>query len=172
MILHKQAMLRRATLAVTLIGLVPLTAFVKAPVDFSGTYVSVPSNPKKPGPGVTITIVQTDDAMEKTYVADGKTTVSHFPLDGSAGVYTAPGGQVGKGMARWKANDLLIETFVSVTRPDGPTIHFHEKEKWQLSPDRKTLKIRVETESPDMPADIVSAAIPAFTATYTRVEQP
>jgi hypothetical protein len=65
-----------------------------------------------------------------------------------------------------------VETFVSATLPDGKSIRFHEKEKWQLSSDRKTLTIRVETESPDMSAEIMSYAIPVFTEIYTRVEQP
>jgi hypothetical protein len=75
---------------------------------------------------------------------------------------------VGTGSAKWKGNDLLIETFVTSPPINGKAIRFHETRRWQLSKGGAVLKIHVDTDSPDMPANITSAAIQPFTEIYKR----
>jgi hypothetical protein len=142
-------------------------AFAGAPKDLSGSYVSEAAR-KGTQSTVVLTISQTESQIEIRRDEGGKSSVSTFPLDGSEGVYTTPTGIMSKGSAHWKGADLIIETLVEAPPRNGRTMRFHTIEDWQLSSDGKTLKVSVDTDSPDMHREITAAAIQPYTLVYRR----
>jgi len=150
---------------------IPLLALTAAPVDFTGDYMSKPSKSKTDVP-VSIHIVQTDTALEIVETACGKSSAGKYPLDGTDGVYTTETGFIGKGHARWKGTDLLIETLVASRLPTGLSMRFRTKERWQLVSGGKILKVHTEQDSPDISSDISGAVFQASTTLYDRVGRP
>jgi hypothetical protein len=123
----------------------------------------------------TLEVVQTQDSIDVTREEQGRKTASRCPLNGSDGDYTSPGGVSGKCKAELKGKYLILGSVI-VTRPQpsAPPVRMHTKERWQLSPDSKTLTIRSDVDFPDFPAG-VSAAIAADTSRtqkYIRTQNP
>jgi hypothetical protein len=159
---------------VTVVGVVIAWATIGLAADkvnYSGKY-SADRPTAKPGveTNSTLEVVQNEDGIEVTKVELGKRTTSHCPLDGSEGEYTSPGGASGKCKAQFKAKYLILESVV-VTRPQPATaVRMHTKERWQLSPDGKSLTIKSDVDFPDFHSDI-SAAVAGDTSgtrKYTR----
>ena len=145
-----------------------VTAGAQSPLDMSGSYIENSSGKHVSGNKTTILISQTDNQIEIRRQWNGTVQISTFPLDGSPGVYRTASGVQGQGSAHWKGSTLSIETLVAAPSQGGKTIRFHTKEQWQLSKDKQTLKIHVETDSPDMPVEITNAAIAPYTDVYQR----
>lgn len=137
-------------------------------LDYSGTYTERSSGKHVSGDTATLTISQTGQEIEIRRQSNGALQVSTFPLDGKLGIYTTESGVKGQGSAHWRGSTLLIESLVAAPPQAGKIIRFHTKERWQLSKDKQTLKVHVETDSPDMPRDITAAAIETYTEVYQR----
>lgn len=95
-------------------------------------------------------IAQTDQDIEITKMADGKSTTNRFKLDGTESPYTTESGVKGVSKARIKGKTLIVETLVIVhPKSNGPAVQTHTKEQWKLSSDLKTLTIRNEVDFPN-----------------------
>jgi hypothetical protein len=163
--------LRTWTLAVVVAGCATAVSGAQSPADFYGAYIKSGSG-KKPADKIAIVISEAGSQIEVKRMWNGKAQVSTFPLDGSPGVYRTESGAAGQGTVHWKGLTMMIETLVTSPPQAGKTIRFHTKEQWQLSKDRQTLKIHVETDSPDMPREIMSVAIEPYTELYQRSTTP
>jgi hypothetical protein len=120
--------------------------------DFSGLYM-LKEKTKQPKPekgeAWTLRVTQTATAVEVTRVMDSHQNVNKFPLDGSEGPYVSPGGPTGTCKAQLKSKYLILDTFVtSHPQPNGPAVQMHTRERWELSSDSKTLKIRTDVDFP------------------------
>jgi hypothetical protein len=136
--------------------------------DFSGSYTLTPAkHPSKSVKAVAeiLTVVQTAKSIAVTRTADGKPYTNTFPLDGAEGIYYTETQMKGTCKGHFKGNELFLDAII-VTRPleNGPTVIIHFKERWQLSPDLKTLKIHEEVENPQLSF----SAIEPWTNVYTR----
>jgi hypothetical protein len=149
--------------------LLPLTMTHEAGTrDFSGSYtLTTAKYDSKSGKDVieTLTVVQTANAVEITRVLNGKSNTNRFPLDGAGGVYFTENQTKGTCKGRVKGNHLFLEASVT-TRPlkDGPIVTLRTRERWELSPDLKTLKIHTEMDNPDLPIHLFDP----WTDVYTR----
>ena len=61
----------------------------------------------------TIEVVQSDEHIEITRVEQGSRTTNRYPLNGSEGAYTSPGGLAGKCKAQLKDKYLVLESEVT-----------------------------------------------------------
>jgi hypothetical protein len=88
-----------------------------------------------------------------------------YPLNGQEGAYVSPGGVRGTCKGQFRKNYLILESVVT-TRPQasGPAVQIHTKQKWESSPDLKTLNIHVDVDSPQSPINLVEP----WTEIYTR----
>ena len=123
----------------------------------------------------TLDVVQNEDSIDITRAADGKRMTNRYPLNGSEGDYTSPGGVSGKCKAQLKGKYLVLESVV-VRRPQSssPPVRIHSRERWQLSADSNILTIKSDVDFPDYPGDI-STAVGAYgssTQKYTRTKSP
>lgn len=122
-----------------------------------------------------LSVVQNEDSIEITRVEQGRRTTNLYPLNGSDGDYTSPGGVSGRCKAQLKGKNLVVESVVTARpQPNAPPMRIHTKERWQLSADSKTLTIKSDVDFPDAPGD-VSAVVGASlsgTQKYTRTENP
>jgi len=140
--------------------------------DFSGDYAA---QQKKSDTAITasLRVVQTESAVEVTRIHGDKSIVNRFPLDGSEGEYTTETGVHGKCRAQLK-NDILVMESLVASRPstNAPSLRFDTIEEWRLSADTKTLTIKTEIKSPDMSADVMTAAFPnnPRTEKYQRLD--
>ena len=139
---------------------------------FSGNYAALQ---KKNAKAITASlhVIQTESAVEVTRIYGNKSFTNRFPLDGSDGDYTTEIGVRGKCRAKVKDDTLVLESLVA-SRPNAnaPSIRFDTIEEWRLSDDAKTLTVKTEIKSPDMPADVISAAFPnnPRTEKYQRLD--
>jgi len=145
-----------------------MTASPAETPDFSGSYTFTPAkHASKSVKDVieTLTVVQTASAIVVTRIADGKPHTNTFPLGGSDGIYYTENQTKGTGKGHFKGNQLFLDATI-VTRPleNGPLLVIRFKERWQLSPDLKTLKIQSEVENPQL----LFSAIEPSTEVYTR----
>jgi hypothetical protein len=123
----------------------------------------------------TIEVVQSDDHIEITRMEQGSRMTNRYPLNGSEGAYTSPGGLAGKCKAQLKDKYLVLESEVtSKPSPNAPPMRIHTKERWQLSSDSKTLTVKSDVDFPDAPRDVSSVVGESVSGTqkYTRVENP
>jgi hypothetical protein len=127
--------------------------------DFSGNY-AVQQKKSEKAVTASLRVVQTESAVEVTRIYGDKSVTNKFPLDDSEGDYTTETGVHGKCKAQLKSDILVLESLVA-SRPsaNAPSIRFDTTEEWRLSADGKTLTIKTEIKSPDMSADIMTAAI-------------
>ena len=100
----------------------------------------------------TLTVIQTEVAIEVTRVENGQWNVTRYPLDGTEGTYTSPGGAPGKCKGQFKRKNLILESVVPRhPLPNGPTVVVHTKERWELSSDSKKLTIHYDATIPQIP---------------------
>jgi hypothetical protein len=122
-----------------------------------------------------IEVVQSDESIEITRVEQGSRTTNRYPLNGSEGDYTSPGGVAGKCKAQLKDKYLVLESVVTTRpQPNAPPVRIHTKERWQLSSDSKTLTVKSDVDFPDAPRDVSSVVGESVSGTqkYTRAENP
>jgi len=165
-VIHVAAMVRPD--AFVLVFLLSL-AMANAPgtTDFSGSYtLTTAKYDSKSGKDVieTLTVVQTANAIEVTRVLNGKSNTNRFPLDGAEGGYFTEDQTKGTCKGRMKGNHLFLEASVT-TRPlkDGPIVTLRTRERWELSPDLKTLKIHTEMDNPDLPIKLFDPSTDVYT---------
>jgi hypothetical protein len=134
---------------------------------------------QKPTSGIkidsTIEVVQNEDSVEITRSEQGRRTTNRYPLNGSEGNYTSPGGVPGKCKAALKGKYLVLESVVMARpQPSASPVRMHTKERWQLSADSKILTIKSDEDFPDFPGDIsaISGAYGSGTEKYARTENP
>ena len=145
-------------------------------VNYSGKY-SIQARKTASGSetGSTLEVIQNADSIEITRVEQGKRTTNRYPLNGSEGDYTSPGGVAGKCKAQLKDKYLVLESIVAARpQPNAPPMRVHTKERWQLSADSKTLTVKSDEDFPDVAGD-VSALVGAYgsgTEKYTRTDNP
>jgi hypothetical protein len=112
--------------------------------DFSGTYNLVSlggAHTAKNVPKRTLRFVQDGKSLEIEQVLDdGKAMCSTYELDGSESKNATWDGDPTIDKALIKGKNLVIQT--SHQLPSGVPVH--ETQKWELSSDRKTLKVRRE----------------------------
>lgn len=116
----------------------------------------------------TLRVVQTASAIEVTKVMDGRASTNRFPLDGSEAGYTSPAGVQGKCKGQWKGKILILESVI-VTFParDRPGFDTRTRERWELSPNSKTLTIRNDVDYPGSLLEGLRVTAP-WTEIYTR----
>ena len=136
--------------------------------DFSGTYTAIPSNGSTAASPTTLRVVQNNDTIEITRESS-KTTTSRFPLNGSEGSYTSPGGISGKGKVQFKGKNLAVESVVLTnSQPNSPAVRLRTKERWQLSADGRVLTIRFNVDFPDLEQLTHGVTDQSWTETYTH----
>ncbi len=145
-------------------------------VNYSGKY-SIQARKTASGSDTdaTLEVVQNADSIEITRVERGKRTTNRYPLNGSEGDYTSPGGLAGKCKAQLKDKYLVLESVIAARpQPNAAPMRMHTKERWRLSADSRTLTVKSEVEFPDVPrgvSDIVGE-YGSGTQKYTRTENP
>ena len=122
---------------------------------------------------VTLEVVQSGNSIQVTLIQQGKRTTNRYPLDGSEGDYMTASGIHGRCKGQAKGKQLILESLVTVQPPGSARpIREHTRQRWQLSPEAKTLTIQTDVDFPDFPVDI-SAAVAGDTSDkekYIRVE--
>ena len=148
--------------------------FSAAPTNYAGAYSAQPAKGAATNtPSTTVRVTQDDQQIEITRVEGGKTAVSRFPLNGSEGDYTSPGGVADKGKAQFKGKDLVLESIVvTKPQPNGPNVRMRTKERWQLSSDSKVLKIRFDMDFPGLQGLTGGVTNQSWTETYVRSNTP
>jgi hypothetical protein len=147
-------------------------AWAAARSDFSGNYAA---QQKKGDKALTasLRVIQTDSTVQVTRIHGNESLTNSFPLDGSEGDYTTETGVRGKCSAQLNGETLVLKTLTAPPpKASAPSLRFEIIEEWRLSPDTKTLTIKTEIKSPDMPTDVLSAAFPnnPRTEKYQRLD--
>jgi len=136
------------------------SAALAQPSNFSGSYAAQQKKSDKT-PTVSIRVAQTESSVEITQVFGDKSVTNRFSLDGTEGEYTTETGVHGKCKGQLKNDTLVLESLVaSSPAANVPSIRFDTIEQWRLSADTKTLTIKTEIRSPDIPAEVMVAAFP------------
>lgn len=138
--------------------------------NFAGTYALVSKNKKAPGRRTTLQVTQTPDEIRSVRAEEDRTSTSFFPLNGGEGEYVTPGGVACKGKATLKGRDLILDSTALVAPQRGaPATRLHTKQRWQLSPDGKTLTIHFDVDFPDI--QILNGMMnQSWTEKYIRAE--
>ena len=138
--------------------------------NFTGKYA--PQAKKQSATDPVLEVVQSLDGVEVTRTYDGKRLTNRYPLGGGDGDYMSSGGIPGKCKAQIKGKQLILESVVTMRPPaQGPAMRKHERERWALSADSKTLTVQTDVDFPDVRAD-VSALVGASVSgkqKYSRV---
>ena len=137
--------------------------------NFSGNFSLVPDNPKKPGVVETLEIEQTATSIQITKTIDGKTEVEKYMFVGSTCESKTITGVSQTGFVKWHGGELWIET-IATPSTNGRIMRLHTKQRWQLLKDSDTIKVRMETDAPDMPAEISSAAFQPYVDVFKRTK--
>jgi hypothetical protein len=136
--------------------------------NFSGAYTQTGSKGStrfEKGNATTLNVVQTEMSIEVTESEGGRRATNSYPLGGQEGAFVSPGGAKGTCKGQFKKNYLILES-VATSHPqaNGPAVQIHTKQKWELSPDLKTLSVRFDVDSPQSPINVVEP----WTEIYTR----
>jgi hypothetical protein len=122
--------------------LVVIAAPAQGTPNFSGTYALTAlkgEHTAKTLPKTTMKVTQNAGSIEIVEsFDDGKTLTSKYALDGSESKNLTSGGVPTTDKAEIKGKTLVIRS--SYRLSTGDTVH--ETEKWELSADSKTIKIR------------------------------
>jgi len=161
------------SLALTALLALVSTAIAADKRDFSGSYIlkeKTGASKLEKSKASTLRVNQTESAPEVTRVIDGHQNVNKFPLDGSEGTYVSLGGPTGTCTARFKSKYLILDTFVTTRpQPNGPIVQMHTRERWELSSDSKTLKIRSEVDFPQFSGTLNGfQVVEPWSETYIR----
>jgi len=155
--------------ALVLLLLLSLTmASAAESTDFSGSYTLTPAkHASKSVKDVieTLPVAQTANAIAVTRVTNGKPFTNTVRLEGAEGIYDTENQTKGTCKGHFRGKQLFLEATV-ITHPleDGPLVIIRFKERWELSPDLKTLKIHEEVENPQLSF----SAVEPWTDIYTR----
>ncbi len=158
-------------LTVCLLALAAVRLQAQAP-SFAGDYTSSAAKPGGPA-APTLHVVQAGNKIEITRTDRGKVSTSRFILNGPEGVYTSPAGLPGKGQAKIQETPqgkfLLIQSVVeNKPQPSSPSVQVRIRERWQLTSDRKGLKIDFAVDFPNM----AGAPPQSWTEQFTRTTRP
>jgi hypothetical protein len=142
-------------------------AVAQSNIDFSGTYslVSIKSaNAPKKVPESTLAIVQHDGIVEVTRVADGRSLVSRYTLDGKECRNVTSGGVPSTDKAELKGKNVIIRSTVPLNASQPAASSVVTTERWELSKDSMLLTIHSKSEFSGM-------AVLDFSATevYSRI---
>lgn len=122
------------------------TAVAQENPNFSGTYALTAlkgEHTPKTLPKNTMKVTQKEGTLEVVEsFDDGKTLTRKYALDGSESKNLTSGGVPTTDRAEIKGKTVVIRS--SYRLPTGVTVH--ETEKWELSADSKTIKIRQQTQ--------------------------
>ena len=165
-VIHVTAMVRSH--ACVLMVLLSLTmASAAGTTDFSGSYtLTAAKHASKSLKDVfeTLTVVQTANAVEVTRMVDGKSISNKFPLDGKEGIYYTENQTRGTCKGHMKGNQLFLDATVTIRLlGDVPPVILYFEERWQLSPDPRTLKIHREVVAPLSPIGIEDPSTDLYT---------
>ena len=145
-------------------------------VNYSGKYLLQVRKTASGGENdSTLDVVQNEKSVDITRSAEGRRMTNRYPLNGSEGDYTSPGGVSGKCKAQLKGKYLVLESVVfSRPQSSSPPVRIHTRERWQLSADSNVLTIKSDVDFPDFPGDIstVVGAYGSSTQKYTRTKSP
>ncbi|HXN00168.1 MAG TPA: hypothetical protein VN982_17010 [Candidatus Dormibacteraeota bacterium] len=108
----------------------------------------------KKGSVWTMDVVQTAAVIQVTKVRNGKKFVNTILLDGTEGLCEGLDGITPEGMTKvggrckghFKERYLYLESFVVFQSKVSWPKRFHVTERWELSPDLKTLTVRVDLD--------------------------
>jgi hypothetical protein len=132
----------RVTLSAWLLLTSVVPTLAQTPPDFSGIYNLASlkgEHVAKKLPKTVLTVRQTQDSLEVIEAFDdGKTVTSKYSLDGKESKNTTSGGMPTADKVEVKGKNLIIRS--TGVMPNGVSIL--ETQKWELSTDSKTLKIR------------------------------
>jgi hypothetical protein len=135
--------------------------------DFSGSYTLTPAKrASNSGKDVieTMTVVQSANAIEITRVVNGESESNEFRLDGREEACHNEN-RTGICKGHMKGSQLFLSMTATIRiRGNLPPIIIYSEERWQLSPDLRTLKIRREVVAPLSPTN----SIDPWTDVYTR----
>jgi hypothetical protein len=135
--------------------------------DFSGSYTLTPAkHASKSGNDVieTLTAVQTTNAVEVTTVVDGKSESNKYRLDGREETCHNEN-RTGICKGHMKGNQLFLNATVTIrVLGSAPPVILYFEERWQLSPDSRTLKIHRQVVAPLSPTSTEDP----WTDVYTR----
>jgi hypothetical protein len=142
--------------------------FAADTLNFSGSYTLTGSKGSmrfEKGNVKTLSVVQTETSIEVTESEGGRRNANIYPLNAQEGTFLSPGGIKGTCTGQFKKNFLILESVVTTRRQaNGPAVQIHTKQKWESSPDHKTLTIRFDVDSPQSPINLVEP----WTEIYTR----
>ena len=129
---------------------VPHAIFAATNVNFTGKFVHRGDKGNSDlDPEVTLTVVQTDQAVEITKEGPGGISSNRFLLNGSEQDCVTSNRVPARCKAQLKGKNLIVESLVdSADQTSGGVIHIHTVEQWQLSGDQKTLTIRLRVDYP------------------------
>lgn len=135
--------------------------------DFSGNYTLKTKKKSSSAEVWTMHVVETPSAVKVTRNMGGHVNSNIYPLAG-VGRYVSDGGKLGTCQAKIKGSKLFLESLV-VARPvaNGPPVRVRTRERWELSKDRKTLKVRTDVDFPGSGLGAYSPVEPS-TDTYMR----
>ena len=132
--------------AIWCVFLVATASTPQESMDFSGSFALTSikgDHVAKTLPKVLLKVVRNGTLLEIVETFDsGKTTTRRYALDGSESKNTTEGGVPTIDKAEVKGKTLVIRS--SYRLPNGVPVH--ETQRWELSPDGKTLKIRRQTQ--------------------------
>lgn len=139
--------------------------------NFTGKYA--PQAKKQSATDPVLEVVQSLDGVEVTRTYDGKRLANRYPLGGGDGDYMSSGGIPGKCKAQIKGKQLILESVVTM-RPQaqGPAMREHQRERWALSADSKTLTVQTDVDFPDVRADVSASSVQASPASKNTAASP
>jgi hypothetical protein len=126
--------------------------------DFSGSYTLTKLKggdfQVKKGTVWTMDVVQTAAVIQVTKVRNGRKFVNTILLDGTEGLCEGLGGIALEGMTKvggkckgyFKERHLNLESFVVFQSKTHWPKQFHVTERWELSPDLRTLTVRLDVD--------------------------
>ena len=141
-------------------------------LDFTGSYIltkRIPDDKSATKAVATLFVHQDGSAIEVTRVVNGQKSSNRFPLDGKEGPFVGLSGDQGTCKAEFQSKRLILESLVLMHPTNAPAAQLRTKERWELSSDSKTLKIRYEVDSPQYEQILKNVqVIPPWTDVYTR----
>jgi hypothetical protein len=133
-------------LAICYLFLISATSIAQETHEFSGTFVLTSlkgENSAKKPPKILLKVIQDGNSMEVAETFDDRKTVtSKYFLDGRESKNFTSGGVPTTDKAETKGKTLVIRS--SYRLANGVPVR--ETQKWELSADSKTLKIRRQTQ--------------------------
>jgi hypothetical protein len=141
-------------LAICCLFLIGATSIAQETRDFSGTFVLTSlkgekENTAKKLPKIQLKVIQNGNSIEVVEtIDDGKTVTARYFLDGRESKNLTSGGVPTTDKAETKGQALVIRSSYRLAN-GGPV---RETQKWELSADSRTLKIRRQTQFEAMSA--------------------